>query len=103
MTRLVARVICTLRIAGPYVLVGVIALLSAGTISNQLRLNKQGEQFRAQAENGQRALNRACRLAPNGVLIQRDALERGVITAKQFAAYVSATTHACPGVQLPLD
>ena len=103
MARLAARIVCVTRTAAPWLLVVAMALLAAGTISNQLRINEANSRLRAQAANGQAALTRACRLAPNGVLIQRDALERGVISAKQFTAYLSATTHACPGVQLPLD
>lgn len=101
MTRVAARAVCAAKITGPYLLMFMIALLSAGTISNQIRIGQANDRLQQQAENGQKSLTRACKLVPGGLRIQADALKRGVITAKQFDAYVDATRTACPQVRLP--
>lgn len=98
MTRAIARAVCTLRIAGPYVLVGVIALLSIGTISNQIRINAANARLERNAMNGQRALIRQCALLPVGKKIYVDALRRRVITGEDYQLVLSSAVRACAAV-----
>lgn len=74
----------------------LLVLLSAGTISNQLRLNAQSAKFRAQAANGQRSLNRQCALVPISKKIYADAVNRRVISADDFGRIVSTAAAVCP-------
>lgn len=84
------------RSLAPWALVIAMALLAVGTISNQLRINTANSRLRAQALNGQRALNRQCALLPVSKKLFADAVQRDVISAEDFAAIVSTAAAACP-------
>lgn len=90
--RVVGRVT---RVAGLWLLVVVLGLLGAGTISNQLRINRANAILADQAESGQRALNRQCSLFPVSKKLYADMLERRVISAEDYDLVVSTATTAC--------
>lgn len=74
----------------------MLALLGVGTINNQLRINQANARLASQAANGQRALNRTCRLLPVSKKMYTDALRRQVITAGDYDLVVSTATAVCP-------
>lgn len=79
-----------------WALVVLLAALGAGTISNQLMINKANATLATQAENGQKALTRQCALLPIGKKIYTDALERRVISAADYDLVLSTANTACP-------
>lgn len=83
-----------LRVA-PWLLVGAMAMLAAGTISNQLRINDANTRLQAQAENGQKALTRQCRLLPVAKKLYADMLDRRVITVRDYDLVFSTADTAC--------
>jgi hypothetical protein len=85
------------RRAGLYALVAGVALISYGTISNQVRLGAVNARFRAQAIAGQRALDRQCRLLPVSLKLYGYALEQHVITAEEYRQIVATGARYCPG------
>lgn len=73
----------------------ILGLLGIGTVSNVLRLNATSEKIRAQAESGQAALDRQCKLLPVGRKLYTDALKRGVISGDDFELVLSSANVAC--------
>jgi hypothetical protein len=86
----------TRRLIGLWALVMFLALLGVGTVNNQLRINKANETLSTQAQAGQRALTRQCKLLPVGRKLYTAALERGEITAADYDLVLSTATTACP-------
>jgi hypothetical protein len=84
------------RMIGLWALILFLALLGVGTINNQLRINKANAVLSAQAESGQKALNRQCMLLPVGKKLYGDALDRRVITAADYDLVISTADTACP-------
>lgn len=83
------------RSIGLWGIVAVMALLAVGTVSNVMRINAANTQLQRQAQNGQRALVRSCRLAGVSRKIYVDELDRGKITAEDFALFASTLVQAC--------
>lgn len=83
------------RSLAPWVLVLAMALLAVGTISNQVRINTANTKLRAQAENGQKSLNRQCRVLPISLKLYADALQRGKITVADYAEVASTGDTTC--------
>lgn len=84
------------RIMGLYLLVALLAVLGAGTISNQLKINQANAILARQARAGQMSLNRTCRLLPISEKIYTDMLDRGKITAEDYALVLSTANRVCP-------
>lgn len=84
-----------IRVWAPALVVGAIALLSIGTISNQLKINQANTRLKMQAEAGQRALTRQCSLLVVSRKLYADMLERHVISAEDFALVFSTAQQAC--------
>lgn len=78
------------------ILVVVMSILAVGTVSNVLRLNNTNSRLRAQAMNGQHALNRQCALVPITAKVYADAVSRRVITAREFGRIVGSAAAICP-------
>lgn len=72
-----------------------LAALSVGTISNVIRANAISARVQGQALAGQKGLDRQCKLAPIGRKLYTDALQRGKITADDYALVVSTANVAC--------
>lgn len=83
------------KIVGLWGLVMVLALMGVGTINNQLRINKANAVLAAQAQAGQKALDRQCQLFPVGKKLYRDMLVRGKITADDYELVLSTANTAC--------
>lgn len=75
----------------------LMALLSVGTISGQVRINSTNARIAAQADAGARGLVRQCRLLPVGKKLYGDALERGKITPADYELVISTADTACFG------
>lgn len=84
------------RPALPAALVIVMALLGAGTVSNQFKINAANDRLRAQAEAGARGLARQCQLLPISKKLYADALDRHVISAGDYGLIVSTAVQYCP-------
>lgn len=80
----------------PWLLIAAMAVLAAGTISNQLRINDANTRLAQQAANGQKALTRQCQLFPISKKLYTDALGRRVITAGDYDLIVSTAARVCP-------
>lgn len=80
----------------PWLVVAVMALLAVGTVSNQLKINAANTQLKAQAMNGQRALNRQCALLPISEKLYADAVARRVIVPAELGLIVSTGEQYCP-------
>ena len=89
----------TRKMFGLWSLVLFLALLGAGTINNQLRINKANEALAKQARSGQLALNRTCRLVPVSKKIYVDMLERRKITPEDYDLVVSSAVSICPNTK----
>lgn len=83
------------RAMAPFLLVGFLALLSIGTITNQLKINAANSKLAIQASNGQKSLVRTCRLLPVAQKMYGDALQRGVITVTDYRLVFSTAVQAC--------
>jgi hypothetical protein len=88
---------------GLWALVLFLGLLGVGTINNQLRINRANEILAAQARAGQQSLDRTCRLIPISKKIYVDALERDVITPRDYDVVVSSASQICPPPPKPTD
>jgi hypothetical protein len=89
----------TRRVLGLWALVVFLGLLGLGTINNQLRINQANATLSAQAQAGQKALTRQCRLVPIGRKLYGAALKRGEITLEDFELVLSTAATACPNVK----
>ncbi len=76
-------------------LVAALALLGAGTINNQLRINDANTRLARQAADGARALDRQCRIRPVSKKLYADAFERGVVSADDVALVLDTAAQAC--------
>lgn len=95
MARTLARLWCAAVRAWPFLLVAAITFLSVGTISNQFRINATNSRVSDQAESGQRALDRQCRLLPISRKVYAEMVDRGVITVAEYDLVFSTAARAC--------
>jgi hypothetical protein len=87
------------RMLGLWALVVLLALLGFGTISNQVRINRANATLAAQAEAGQKGLDRQCKLLPVGKKLYawglKNSKESG-ITPADYDLVISTANTACP-------
>jgi hypothetical protein len=76
-------------------LIVFLALLGAGTISNQIRINQANATLAQNAADGAAALARSCKLAGVSRKIYMDVLRRDVITSEDFALFSDTLQRAC--------
>lgn len=77
------------------VIIAVLVVLAAGTITNTLRQNEANARFQANAEAGQRGLDRQCSIRPVSRKLYADAFRRGVLTSEDVALVLDTAARAC--------
>lgn len=80
------------------VIIAVLVVLAAGTITNTLRQNEANARFQANAEAGQRGLDRQCSIRPVSRKLYAWALleqDRSKITADDVALVLDTAAQAC--------